>query len=101
MLLAEETLLLLTDPVTGRARTSGERTGLAVAGAVLVELVLSGHVEIAGKGHPLAQPGRVVVRPVPAPGDPVLDESLHRIALYARPRKPQDVEGWAEIPHRH
>lgn len=91
MLLAEETLLLLTDPVSGRALTSGERVGLAAAGAVLVELVLSGHVEVAGKGHPLAAPGRVVVRPVPATGDAVLDESLHRLALDARPRKPQDV----------
>lgn len=91
LLLAEETLLLLTDPVTGRPRTSGERVGLAAAGAVLVELVLSGHLDIAGKGHPLAAPGRVVVRPVPATGDPVLDESLHRLALDARPRKPQDV----------
>lgn len=91
LLLAEETLLLLTDPVTGRPLTSGERVGLAAAGAVLVELVLSGHLEIAGKGHPLAAPGRVVVRPVPATGDPVLDESLHRLALDARPRRPQDV----------
>lgn len=91
MLLAEETLLLLTDPATGRGLDSGQRTGLALAGAVLVELVQSGLVEITGKGHPRAAAGRVVVTATATPADPELDAALRQVASWRRPRRPQEV----------
>lgn len=95
MLLAEETLLLLTDPTTGRPLDSGQRTGLALAGAVLVELVQGGHVEITTKDepkdHPKARPGRVVVTSTAPTGDPVLDDALRLVASWSRPRRPQEA----------
>ncbi|AEE44902.1 GOLPH3/VPS74 family protein [Cellulomonas fimi] len=91
MLLAEATLLLLTDPTTGRSLDSGQRTGLALAGSVLVELVQDGLVEITGKGHPQLAPGRVVVTATARHPDPDLDDALRQIAAWRRHRRPQEV----------
>ena len=46
MLLAEDLLLLLTDDESGTLRVSGSEMDVALGGAQLVELSLSGHVGI-------------------------------------------------------
>lgn len=88
MLIAEDLALLLTDDESGRPMTSGQRVDLALAGGVLLELLMTGRVTIAGAGHPAGKDRVVVLDPGPA-GDPVLDEALARVR--ERPRKAKDV----------
>lgn len=68
MLLAEDLLLLLTDDSTGRLLVAGAEMDLALAGAQLVELSLSGRVDLEAK--------RLVVRDGSSTGDAVLDSAL-------------------------
>lgn len=89
MLLAEDVLLLLTDDVTGKARTDSVRLDLVLAGAVLVELMTLERVAIAQPGGPV-RAGRLVVVDGSPVGDGVLDEGLRRIAA-SRPRKPESM----------
>jgi len=88
MLLAEDLALLLTDDETGRPTTSGQRVDLALAGGVLLELLTTGRVAVAGPKHPAGK-DRVVVLDASPTGDPVLDEALRRVA--ERPRRARDV----------
>lgn len=92
MLIAEDLLLLLTDDVSGKAVVDGQRVDLALAGAVLVELVTARRVELRTTAGRLTS--RTVVVPVdPTPtGDPVLDEALRRVGERA-PRTPQNLLG--------
>jgi hypothetical protein len=89
MLIAEDLLLLLTDDDTGRLRGSSTEVDLALGGALLLELTLSGHVDVAGPGEETRE-GRLVVRDPGPTGDPLLAEALERIAD-KQGRKPQDV----------
>ncbi len=86
-MLAEDVLLLLTDDATGKSLVDSTRLDLALAGALLVDLIEQGRVDIseAGKG---IKPGRVVVSDPTPTGDPLLDDALRRIAA-ARPVKPE------------
>lgn len=89
MLIAEDLLLLLTDDDSGKAQVDGTKLDHALAGAVLLELTLSGAVDLAGAQDSL-KPGRVVIRNSGATGDGVLDEGLRRVERKAG-RKPKDV----------
>jgi len=89
MLIAEDLLLLLTDDHSGKAQVDGTKLDHALAGAVLLELTLSGAVDLAG-AQDSVKPGRVVIRNSGATGDGVLDEGLRRVARKAG-RKPKDV----------
>lgn len=71
MLLAEDLLLLLTDDETGRLRVSGSEIDVALGGAQLVELSLSGHVGVEEK--------RLVVLDTTPTGDEVLDQALQTV----------------------
>ncbi|GAB2680674.1 GOLPH3/VPS74 family protein [Thalassiella azotivora] len=97
LLLAEELLLLLLDEHTGRPLVDGSRLDPALAGAVLAELALGGHVVVSdgtqhgADGGPLPV-GRLLTTGAPAPADPLLGEALARVA-HRSGRKPQDALG--------
>lgn len=84
MLIAEDLLLLLTDDVTGKPVVDGQRLPLALAGAVLVELVTTRRVDVVDGGRWGSGP-RVAVLDARPLGDPVLDEALARTAAKGRP----------------
>lgn len=71
MLLAEDLLLLLTDDETGRLLVSGHEVDVALGGAQLVDLSLSGRVGVDDK--------RLVVRDLSATGDELLDHALETV----------------------
>lgn len=89
MLVVEDLLLLLTDGRTGRSRVDSTGLGLALAGAVVLELAERGRVDVSGPGEAV-RPGRLVVRDLAPTDDPLLDGRLHLVAA-RRPAKPQDV----------
>ncbi|SDQ87344.1 GPP34 family phosphoprotein [Quadrisphaera sp. DSM 44207] len=78
MLVAEDLLLLLTDDDSGRLVLAGDQVDAALAGALLVELVLGERVDLTGAAD-AGRSGRVVVRDASPTGDPLLDEALARI----------------------
>ena len=74
MILPEEIVLRTLDDASGAALgRTGMAAGLALAGAVLMELSLVGRVDT--DGH------RLVLPSGPATGEPVLDDSLRLLAL--------------------
>jgi hypothetical protein len=87
MLLAEELLLLALDDESGKVVVTELDKGLA--GAVLVELMLAERVRVAEKGESV-RAGRLVLRPGPAPADPILANGLAVLA-HREGRKPEYV----------
>lgn len=85
-LLAEDLLLLLLDDESGKPIVDGIRLPRVLAGAVLLELALAGTVTPDVDGS-VVRKGRLVVRPDPAPDDPVLADATRRLAD-AKPMKP-------------
>lgn len=85
-MIAEDLLLLLTDDDTGKAVVDTTRLDLALGGAVLVELIDRGHLDLTGEGRKQ----RVVVADATPTGDPVLDEALARVVDRQRTSTPQD-----------
>ncbi|WP_072810648.1 GOLPH3/VPS74 family protein [Rhodococcus zopfii] len=85
-LLAEDLLLVLLDDESGKAIVDGSQLPRVLAGAVLLELALAGTVTPALEGA-VVRKGRLVVRPDPAPADPVLADATRRLAD-AKPMKP-------------
>lgn len=90
MLIAEDLLLLLTDDVTGRSVVDGERLTNALAGAVLVELVLAGRLAATDPGRWGSGTRVAVVDGTPL-GDPLLDEALARAAARRQPVTAQSL----------
>lgn len=89
MRLAEDLLLLLTDDDTGKHVVDTTRLDLALAGAVLVELLDCGAVAVTTAGDD-ERPGHLVVRNTSRTGDAVLDDALRVLA--ERPAtKPADT----------
>jgi hypothetical protein len=84
MLIAEDLLLLLTDDVSGKTTVDAQRLGLALAGAVLVELVLADRVAVTDEGR-WGSGSRVALVSAAPLGDPVLDEAIRRIAGRRQP----------------
>lgn len=89
MLLAEDLLLLLTDDDTGKLAASSTEVDVALGGALLVELTLTHHVDIAGRDERVRE-GRLVVRNPAPTGDGLLDEAL-TIVRQKEGKKPQSV----------
>lgn len=87
MLIAEDLLLLLTDDRTGKTSVAAQRLAFALAGAVLVDLVMLGRLEITQSGSR----ARVAVTDGPPVGDPLLDGALERIAGKRQPVAAQAV----------
>ena len=72
MLIAEDLLLLATDDETGKSSISTMQLDPALAGAVLMELVVAGRVGLEGEGRK----AQVVVIDKTPLGDPTLDPAL-------------------------
>jgi hypothetical protein len=89
MLLAEDVLLLLVDDRTGRFLVDSTRLDNVLAGAVLVELVMTERVGFASETGFFKRGRMVVLNPTP-PGDPVLDRALATVAA-GRPAKPEQL----------
>jgi Golgi phosphoprotein 3 (GPP34) len=75
MLIAEDLLLLATDDATGKITVSSTQLDPALAGAVLIELVVAGRVNLQGEGRH----ARVIVIDGTPLGDPVLDFALQSL----------------------
>jgi hypothetical protein len=88
-LFAEDLLLLLTDDESGKRAVDTTRLDLALAGAVVLELVELGRLDLSGPGEE-ARAGRLVVRDDSPTGRPVLDTALERLGR-SRPQKPQQA----------
>ena len=89
MLIAEDLLLLLTDDNTGKLALSSTLVDIALGGALLVELAVSEHVDVAGPDERVPR-GRLVVRDAGPTGDEILDQALTMVTR-KEGRKPQTV----------
>lgn len=89
MMLAEDLLLLLTDDETGKLAASADEVDLALGGALLAELALTGHVDVAGPAERVRE-GRSIVRAPGPTGNDLLDEALATVAG-KEGTKPQSV----------
>ncbi len=87
MLIAEDLLLLLTDDRSGKATVAAQRLAFALAGGVLVELLLLGRLTITQEGSR----ARVALTGAAPVGDPMLDGALQRIAGKRQPVLAQTV----------
>jgi hypothetical protein len=74
MLIAEDVLLLATDDATGKSTISSLQLDPALAGAVLIELVVAGRVNLLE-----GRQAKVVVTDGTPLGDPVLDVALQSL----------------------
>jgi hypothetical protein len=82
--LAEDLLLLALDDESGATPLSREQTlGFGLAGGVLLELLLAGRLDAAGRNLAVADAAPT--------GDAVLDDALRKIADARRPR---DTQHW-------
>jgi hypothetical protein len=89
MLLAENLLLLVTDDASGRLSVPGSQLDLGLGGANLVELTVTGRVDLSGEKDP-GKAGRLVVRDSSPAGDEVLDAALRTVLAHAG-RRPSAV----------
>lgn len=99
MLVAEELLLCLTNPVTGRHLVSASELDIAVGGGLLLELALRERVDVAGPQDAVRRGSLVVRDPTPT-GDPVLDLALSNV-LGRVGRKPPGVVSALGKGQRH
>ncbi|MGW1373028.1 GOLPH3/VPS74 family protein [Streptomyces sp. NPDC002446] len=83
--LAEEIVLLSLDDESGSAKQR-QSAGWAVAGGILLELVLAGRVSIAGK--------HLALTDMTPTGDPLLDGRTAMIATWMRGRTKRRVTDW-------
>jgi hypothetical protein len=88
VLIAEDLLLLVTDDATGKPIVGSTELEHALAGGLLLELAMSGRVDVE-KGAGFGRGDRVVVTDASPTGDSVLDDALSRVA--EKPRKPDSV----------
>ncbi len=88
MLIAEDLLLLATDDATGKTTVPSTQLDPALAGAVLMELVMLGRVTLEGDDRK----AKVVVTNAAPSGDPVLDVALQGL-LDKGPVKPSQAIG--------
>jgi hypothetical protein len=79
-LLADDLLLALLDPATGKFRAGSPNLEYGLAGALLVELALTERVAVDGQGRR----ARVVVVDATPPEDALLADALQRIGEKAR-----------------
>lgn len=84
MIIAEDLLLLLTDDVTGKPVVDSQRLSFALAGAVLVDLVLAERLTITDAGR-WGSGSRVAVASSAPLDDAVLEEALRRAGQRRQP----------------
>jgi hypothetical protein len=89
MNLAADLLLLLMDDDSGKPVVEGTQLDLALAGAVMLDLVTAGRLDVSGPGEEV-RPGRLVVRDASPVEDAVLDAALQAL-VGRRPAKPKDA----------
>jgi hypothetical protein len=89
MLIAEDLLLLLTADDTGRLVADSTHTDMALGGALLAELVLTGRVDIASPDE-RGREGRLRVKDAGPTGDSLLDDALKAVG-HKEGKKPQSV----------
>jgi hypothetical protein len=75
MLLAEDLLLLVTGNASGRLSVSSAEVDAGLGGAIMIDLLLMGRVDLSGDGDP-GRRGRIIVRDPSPVGDEVLDAAL-------------------------
>ena len=75
MLIAEDLLLLATDDESGKITVSSMELDPALAGAVIIDLVVAGRINLDGDGRG----AKVVVTDSTPLGDPVLDAALQSL----------------------
>jgi hypothetical protein len=91
--LAEDLYLLASDGSTGRFLIDTTRLDLGLGGAMLLDLVLRGHLELADSS--------VVVTAGPPTGEPLLDTALAALTATARRHSPEHwVRNLARGAHR-
>src|SRR5436190_669044 len=78
--LAEDLYLLASDGSTGRFRIDTSHLDLGLGGAMLLDLALRGHVELAASA--------VVVTAGPPTGEPLLDTALATLTAAGRRHTP-------------
>ncbi|MFJ9074958.1 GPP34 family phosphoprotein [Streptomyces sp. NPDC102278] len=88
--LAEEIMLLSLDDESGAAKQR-EATGWAVAGGILLELVLAGRVSVTGK--------YLDTTDATPTGQPLLDTRLRLIETWTRGRNRRRVTDWLTKDH--
>jgi hypothetical protein len=88
MLIAEDLLLLATDETTGKSSISTMQLDPALAGAVLMELVVAGRIGLEGQ----ERKAQVVVIDTTPLGDPTLDPALQTL-LEKAPIRPVSAIG--------
>ncbi|WP_277211002.1 GOLPH3/VPS74 family protein [Isoptericola croceus] len=96
MIIAEDLLLLAFDDATGRPDRHVDNLDYRLAGALLVELALTGRVDVAEAGAvapdgSARRRGTVVVRDASPTGHPALDRAIDVVGR--RARKPKDLIG--------
>ncbi|GAA1993669.1 hypothetical protein GCM10009718_34260 [Isoptericola halotolerans] len=89
MIIAEDLLLLAYDDATGKPDPVVDNLDYRLAGALLVELALTGRVHVVGSGAVAAdgsrlRRGTVVVRDAAPTGHPALDRALAVVGQKAR-----------------
>jgi len=86
MTTAEDLLLIVTDPQTGKAQLDSMKADPVVGGAHLLDLVAAGRLSLDGPGRR----ARVVVASHTPVGDPVLDQAFARVRNRGR-QTPQNA----------
>lgn len=83
---AEDLLLIVTDPLTGKPRLDGGKADIVLGGAHLLDLVAAGHLALDGEGRK----ARVVVVSHAPVGDPLLEQAFARVRNRGR-QTPQNT----------
>jgi hypothetical protein len=86
MTTAEDLLLIVTDPLTGKPQLDSMKADPVIGGAHLLDLVAAGYLALEGDGRK----ARVVVISHAPVGDPVLDQAFARVRNRGR-QTPQNT----------
>ena len=84
--LADDLLLVLLDPASGKPRVEGTKLDYGLGGALLLELALAERIDVVG---PKPAKAEVVVLDDTPPDDDLLADALRRIA---EKRRKADVD---------
>ena len=86
MTTAEDLLLIVTDPLSGKPQLDSMKADPVIGGAHLLDLVAAGHLALDGDGRK----ARVVVSSHALVGDPVLEQAFARVRNRGR-QTPQNT----------
>ena len=86
MTTAEDLLLIVTDPLSGKPQLDSMKADPVIGGAHLLDLVAAGHLALDGEGRK----ARVVVISHAPVGDPVLEQAFARVRNRGR-QTPQNT----------